>query len=112
MIMRILAGLAAIWFCIGAAHAQSPDLPEVFAQTGHSQGVIALAYSPDGSILASGGGDNAVKLWDVASEREIRTIGPNLAAMSLTFSPDGQILAATTLDQKVRLLDPATGRDI
>ncbi len=110
--MRILAGLAAIWFCIGAAHAQSPDPPEVFAQTGHSQGVIALAYSPDGSILASSGGDNAVKLWDVASEREIRTIGPNLAAMSLTFSPDGQILAATTLDQKVRLLDPATGRDI
>ena len=108
--MRILAILAAVFLYAGSAWAQ--EQPEVFPQQGHYQGVFALAFSPDGSILASGAADNTAKLWDVASGREIRTLGPNYGAVSLAFSPNGRILAIGTLDQKIKILDPASGREV
>jgi len=54
--MRILAILAAVYACVGSAWAQ--EQPEVFPQQGHYQGVFSLAFSPDGSVLASGAADN------------------------------------------------------
>jgi WD40 repeat protein len=105
-----VTALATQWGCVGAARAQ--ERPEVFPQLGHSQGVFSLAFAPDGNTLASGSADNTVKFWDVASRREIRSLGPGLPAISLAFSPDGRVLAIGLLNQKIKLIDAATGGEL
>lgn len=57
---------------------------------GHTLGIMALAFSPDGMILASGG-DDSVRLWDLASGRHSAL--PETRTGALAFSPDGGTLA-------------------
>jgi WD40 repeat protein/tRNA A-37 threonylcarbamoyl transferase component Bud32 len=59
---------------------------------GHSEGVMTVAYSPDGKVLASGT-DKEFKLWEAQSLREIRTV--STPAQELAFSPDGRTLFAS-----------------
>jgi len=58
--------------------------------------VSALAFNPDGSILASGGADRKVRLWDLERPDNLPVIldGPERWILSLAFSPDGETLAA------------------
>lgn len=80
---------------------------------GHGYGVVSAAFSPDGTTLASGGFDRAVKLWDVADGRERATLdGHDGWVVSAAFSPCGDVLATGSHDQTVKLWDAATGRNL
>jgi WD40 repeat protein len=77
----------------------------------HPQRVAALAFSPDGRILVTGGADHLVRLWDIASG-QLRHVwsGHTGEVRSLAFSPDGRWLASASFDQTVRVWEVATGQ--
>ncbi len=89
--------------------------PEVQTLRGHGDELIDVAFSSDGQRLASASRDGTVKLWEVASGQELRTLegdgnwGRN-AAFNVAFSSDGQRLASASRDGTVKLWEVASGK--
>ena len=81
---------------------------------GHTDAVYAVAYSPDGRTVATGSADRTIRLWDVATHRQI---GPSFTGAldivrTLAFSPDGQTLVSGGDDDTIRLWSIATHRQV
>ena len=78
---------------------------------GHTKEVWTVAFSPDSTVLASGGGDCMIKLWDVKTGRVLKTLhGHTDWVRSLAFSSDGAILVSGSGDCTVRLWDVQSGQ--
>ena len=89
---------------------------------GHKKTVYSVAFSPDGTKLASGSSDNTIKLWDVKTGNEKGTLTGHGMKMrmdvlvgtvySVEFSPDGKMLASGSEDGTAKLWDVETGKVI
>ena len=73
-----------------------------------------VIFSPDGSLLATGGYGSPVRLWSVPDGELVRELyaGPMAGGLTLEFSPDGRILAAGNRNSTTILYETATGKPL
>ncbi|HZF13379.1 MAG TPA: WD40 repeat domain-containing protein, partial [Thermoanaerobaculia bacterium] len=76
---------------------------------GHLNVINALAFSPDGRMLASASFDKTVHLWDVSSRQSLLVLRHDDAVYTVAFSPDGTRVVSGSWDWTVRLWDAKSG---
>jgi len=80
-----------IVFAVGPTFAQTPELK---INSGHSASVLSVAYSPDNRYIASASEDKTIKIWDVQSRRELKTLYDDAEVRSVRFLNDGTTLVS------------------
>ena len=71
---------------------------------GHNGSVESISASPDGRLIASGGSDGKIVLWDARTHRKVGApLSAGSAVWSVAFAPDGRLLASASDDGNVRL---------
>ncbi len=81
---------------------------------GHTDTIIAMAFSPNGRILATSGNDNTIRLWDVERKQERYMVELAEKVSSLAFSRDGTMLATGDLGRLVRIwqFQPGSSKEL
>ena len=90
----------------------APRVTQLRTLRGHSSAVQEIAAFADGRSLASGASDGVVKLWDLTTYGEARTIIAQRPIEALAASPSGRLLATGADDGRVRMYDPSNGREL
>jgi WD40 repeat protein len=79
---------------------------------GHQEQVTAVAFAPNGRMLATASLDRTVRLWDSATGTELRQLPHASKVQALAYSPTGRLLASARDDSRVYLWNPATGKEV
>ncbi|SPJ11176.1 nucleolar preribosomal assembly protein, putative [Plasmodium sp. DRC-Itaito] len=78
---------------------------------GHTNSILCLAFSPNSSHLATGSGDNTVRLWDIYTQTPIATLKDHKSwVLVVLFSPDNKFLATAGMDSNVCIYETHTGK--
>lgn len=90
-----------------------PVMEPLATLEGHTGRVLSVAFSPDGSLVASGSVDNTMRLWRTQPASLLRTmLGHPFPVLTLAFSPNGAQLASGSQDGLVRLWRVSDGAAI
>jgi DNA-binding beta-propeller fold protein YncE len=110
LVVLFNAGPLTLWPLIG------PALATLVTIEGPYMGpadVSSVAFSSDRKILASDSSDNSIKLLDVGSGKELRTLNGHPGFVeSVAFSPDGKTLASGSADHTIKLWDVSSGKEL
>ena len=86
---------------------------QLVLQNGHSLGVTAIAFAPDGDRMVTGGGDSTIRLWLAGDRTLLRAFSPHLVGVTaLSLSPGGRFLASGDGSGRVRLWDFRDGTEV
>ncbi len=94
------------------------DLQQVVQATGrsssgHGNEVVSVAFSSDGSRLATASSDRTAKIWDATSGEQLHTLrGRTSKVMGVAFSPDGKRVATTSADGTTTMWDAGSGEEL
>ncbi len=81
--------------------------------TGHTEGVTSLALSADGETLISGSADRTIKVWNLSTGKEVRTLtGHTQEIWSLALSADGETLVSGSYDRTIKVWKLSTGKQV
>ncbi|MBW4503576.1 MAG: serine/threonine protein kinase [Scytonema hyalinum WJT4-NPBG1] len=109
---KLLAGSVILLLGLGG-YAYWQSLGHIPTLSGHWGDVNSLAFSREGTTLASGSDDKSVKLWNLNNRQEIRTLkGHKDIIYSVAISPDGQIVVSGSKDNTIKVWNLNTGQEI
>jgi WD40 repeat protein len=89
------------------------DLEKSYKFEGHTDTINSVCFSPDGSYVLSGSDDRTLRLWEIASGKEIMKFEGHIDDVtSVCFSPDGCYVLSGSLDCTIRLWEIASGKEV
>jgi WD40 repeat protein len=117
-VMKIVTVLCVLAVLLSSAFAaeklapvESQQGPEIFVQLGHSSGIESVFFTSDGSYLVSGD-DKAIKIWEAATGREIRTLRQSDKMSAFAVTPDDKKILAGDKKGHLHLWDITTGKSL
>ena len=106
-----LAWLAAAWLVLGSVAAFARE-PVLMVQLGHSSRVSSIAVGPDSRYALSCSWDDTIRLWDLASGREIRVFRGSGYINKVAYDPLGRYALAASFDGSLMLWNLRDGEPV
>ncbi|MEL6559290.1 MAG: caspase family protein [Bacteroidota bacterium] len=100
-------------YLIGFQKPVFSQTPELVIQSGHSDVINKILYAPNGKHLITCSDDYTIKIWEIASGKEMRTLlGHSKPVNEIAISPDGSQLVSVSDDRKIIIWSFPEGRQI